>query len=465
MLQLVTPATESIAFVKRHMPGLNDFIYEDASDFVSMASRERAFSLGGDYELRLSSLTASALGFLHGEIVALSDRRDDADILSDLPHAVVGHPIWEKTVQMVGKSPASPVALAVAMRYVAGLGDWDGHDDLPHVMHATFAAYGAVMGYERGRSRIEAQDAIPLPPDEMATFMATAERLLEVATQAVAETVGHYGETLGAIYGDDDEALGRFVRALTHSTATYATNAILSGIRKSHLACPGGLVVGRIRSYASQNARGMLDGITGSVSTDSLVTAIFDDDIAEGTFLGDLPLGDAVRDAASRICEEPMTEGIILLATARAWDLCNFYGDDGSDEPVDFAQTGETIMGSPVMVCVDADERIAVNAVAYVSGVRQAYGLGHGMISAKVTEALEAMERDEEAGWDPSWDVEASDSLPKWVATGTNGNGAEDGADDAWFLPREDAMPADETRESHPACADPSEARRGFRLI
>lgn len=463
MLQLVTPATEAASFARRQMPGLHEFLYTDATEFAEKASKTRTFRMGGDWNARAAALTGVAVGFLYGEVVALTDHRDEEALLADVPVALVGHPVWDRTIQMVGSAPASPVALAVAMEHVMRATGGEGIDDLPSTMGAAFHAYGTVMGYERGRERLGTGTALPLPPRETVTFMETLDRLLAIAARASVEAEGQLGGALDALYGDDEDGREAFRQALVRSCASYATNAILSMAHEGHLACSPRLVVGRMRAWASQFARGMLEASIGKVDATQIVEAMFaEDGLRELTLAGE-PLPDAVRGANPRMCNEPLTEAMLPLAMARARMLAYEYGDPG-EGPADFRPTGLDIAGTPVYACVDPDERIVVSAIAYACGVRKAHEEGTVAATRKAQDAAKAWEATGQE-WEEAWDIDAHGSLPAWLAlsashpdwpAGKVGDGQEaEGEGEAAQLGNGtdgNAMPAEEMR-------------KGFRLV
>jgi len=413
MLNLVTPATEAVDIAKRHMPGLHEFLYADALDFAKKILTEHRFHIGGSWDEQRATLTACAIGFVHGEVIALTGRRDEGTLLPSMPMALVGHPVWNRTIQLIGETPVSPASLVVAMEYVTETATESG--GLPAIIQASLVAYGIALGYERGYELGESEEGLPLSPQGTSEFMSTVERLLETVAKSVSETTRHHGEVLGALYAENEAGREEFRLACTHATAEYATNAILSLAHKGHLLCASGIVIGRIRAYASQFASGLIDGMLGVVDTDSLVQAMFaEGEMSEGLLCGE-SMPTTIRNASIRICDEPLTDGMLPLAVARAWDLMDDYGE-GWTGPVDIMPTGEEIGGVPAFVLVDTDERIAVSAVAYACGVRASYEGDIRIPYARKAAAREVYESCDEPAWDAVWDIEASDVLPAWAS-------------------------------------------------
>ena len=407
MLSLVTPASEALVAAKARTPELHEFMYDDAKEFAEEASSLPEFRLDGRYESQMDALGTAILGFMHGEVAGIADRRDDGRLVALLPEEMIGCPAWNGAIRMMGDRLKSLTPMSVAMCYVYDLTD-DEDGDAERIL----AAYGVAMGFQRGRQLV-AGKALPLSQVEEGGLASTIGRLGRIASRAADETLRHIGEEIGLPFDANDDGTAELRRDIIRATEAYASNAVLSPVYADHLRCHQSVVVGRMRTFAYHFAKGMIDAATGDVRTEHLMEATFMEDMLAFSMLGDEPLPVAIRRVNEEACDTPLGEGMLPLATGYAYGLMGEYGNDGTG-PIDFTLPDWEFVGDmPLYEPVDVTQRIALAAVAYACGLRQATLIGMSMEGTEDSVGpLPTTPRD----WAESWDVTDDDGLPPWVS-------------------------------------------------
>lgn len=410
MLSLVTPETEALKHARERMSELHEFLYDDASQFAKEAARRNEIRLLPTEELRQDALEIALTGFLHGEVTAIADRRADDELISLTPDELIGTPVWDGTLRMMGDRLKTMAPVSVAMCYV-----YDLTDEEDSTGEAILAAWGVASGFQRGRQHV-ANEVLPLSASEIMGLAATVERLNATVERASDEAVGYYQDELSVIHGGEESGVTAFRHEVKGATEEYANNAILSPVYADHLRCHQSVVVGRIRTFAYHFATGMRDAMLDAICSDFLLEAMFREDRMYQEMLGEEPLPIAVRRVNEEVCDIPLNEGMIPLAVSCACLLSDSYGEMGAG-PIDFTlNSGEFTSGIPTCEPVDVTQRIAIASVAYAAGVRRALQLDM-RASDRTIEFLDSLGIDKSGyEWPESWDVEGGDGLPAWVS-------------------------------------------------
>lgn len=417
-LRLVTASEQAIHSARAAAPGLHGFLYDDAAEFVGDPD------IAGSVTVRQSGqrlLDAMAKGFLHGEQIGMTDRREDSEILADLPRDASEGVVWDALMRIFGGIPDPICSLAPAMAYVAGL------DDGPmSVTEAAYVACSVVAGFCAGRFRA-AEGLPPITPADTVTLVAVASRLRDAAGRAASEACESLVDdirSLRAVSPDLGEAVASAVR---EEAEDFAALYLISPIHESSLRCDPSLVVGRIRSFAHHLAIGIRDGARRRPHAAGIAEAAFGTGRLASATLGDDTLRDAVRAIEPAMCHSRLPREAMPIAVAYAGALAERYGTPGAG-PVDW----EVAVGTGQREPADAEARIAISGVAYAVGLRRGLSMEDGSAAG---------DRDGTGDWErksalgASWDVDEDDGLGLWASVGSLREPAGDKGDPS-------AMPA-----------------------